>query len=1145
MTSRELSSAVRSKLSVFVSSRIQECAAERSAAKRAISSLNHQPILFEHVGARSKSPRNVYISQLNDAQLMVAIYKDGYGYIDTASGMVISGIEDELQFAQANGIPTLIYTHVSSDNREPKLVAMLDSIGSDLTFSRYETVERLEVQIREDVTAEIAEIVLDATSGVNYSSKNTQQVICSASSSPIGLIERPRCVERLRDALMLGEPIHLVGAPGSGKSTLLALTSQALGAKFVLLKGLALRDIFLTLVDAIKGAPIKTSQAATLDGARFLFVSAWAEQQEITLCIDDCGYPNELISAIELGGGVTTRKRVLFSSAETSSAKEWEIPPVSKTEIEDKLSPDEIALVSSAQIPLSNLSRLIEVLRPRISQPSGALCMLALSSQPLPIEALMKATGEKQPEAIYEQLHEAASDIADTPMGLSLINEALRSQISEQLRKTPQRKQFYASRIVDALVDLNLFRRALSIAQTAELKVATRLSKPALREAVIAADWRVTISIADQMLVRYEAEERTADLFETALMLIYPLEMAGEIDRANDLLKRTESLAADAGEEAQAQFLEFKLASDARRTLSAGDIDQLKTILDEYEASGDEWQSARLRIELSALMINAKRYEEVPPLLNPALEVFKEYEDEYGQELALRNLASAYSGMKGFDEIIDHILEQISQFEGESYDSRRSEAWRCNVLTRRLRRAGRYEEAVQQATRSVELAIELGDESLRALNLINLGNSLKDQGRYEDARTNYSNAGIIAQKCNRRDLEADASLRQAELLNEEHGVERNTPKLEQAITFAEHAIALLKDSAYAEGIGRANSEIGEALEGLGQGEQAAKAYFEAAKHFSNLPDTDLVEAALIRGSRLSIASDAISYLELLYDFLDEVIVPQETLLEQFCELLGPMIDKLPSGAIIPVLSAHLNESTKNIPPLLWRPLLEQAIKAVERAVAVEEDRLVRAAVAIAPLLRSDASGYYRSRLSVLLARRVGGISFRQTPDGASVWTVTLGFADPIFVSISTIDTSKESLVAALLLTLMLHCFDDDLQQNIVPSPAVDHLSIHIAKFGEMPEDLQQNINAMIGDSDALAVDGCSVTRPADFSSETPTFIVLANQFFESFSLVKSEIGSNHSLFFKTFVEIAYQFTGGDIDDDELRQAVYRLFRTAL
>jgi Domain of unknown function (DUF4062) len=82
-----------SRVSVFVSSTIGECAPERAAAKRAIESLNCEPILFENIGARPHPARAIYLEGLSRSQICVIIWKESYGYIDP--GLGISGIEDE------------------------------------------------------------------------------------------------------------------------------------------------------------------------------------------------------------------------------------------------------------------------------------------------------------------------------------------------------------------------------------------------------------------------------------------------------------------------------------------------------------------------------------------------------------------------------------------------------------------------------------------------------------------------------------------------------------------------------------------------------------------------------------------------------------------------------------------------------------------------------------------------------------------------------------------------------------------------------------------------------------------------------------------------------------------------------------------
>jgi hypothetical protein len=100
--------APRDKLSVFIRSTIGECAEERHFAELGIRGTNHDPIIFEKLGARPYFPRDVYLSRLRQSQIVIAIYKDSYGYIGEAGKMTISGLEDEYRSASRFGIPTLV-----------------------------------------------------------------------------------------------------------------------------------------------------------------------------------------------------------------------------------------------------------------------------------------------------------------------------------------------------------------------------------------------------------------------------------------------------------------------------------------------------------------------------------------------------------------------------------------------------------------------------------------------------------------------------------------------------------------------------------------------------------------------------------------------------------------------------------------------------------------------------------------------------------------------------------------------------------------------------------------------------------------------------------------------------------------------------
>ena len=71
---------------VFISSTLGELAAERAAARRAITRLHLVPVWAES-GARPHPPRSMYRAYLEQSQVFVGIYWQRYGWV--APGMEI------------------------------------------------------------------------------------------------------------------------------------------------------------------------------------------------------------------------------------------------------------------------------------------------------------------------------------------------------------------------------------------------------------------------------------------------------------------------------------------------------------------------------------------------------------------------------------------------------------------------------------------------------------------------------------------------------------------------------------------------------------------------------------------------------------------------------------------------------------------------------------------------------------------------------------------------------------------------------------------------------------------------------------------------------------------------------------------------
>src|SRR5262244_3287940 len=139
---------------VFISSTLEELAAERAAARRAIARLHLVPVWYES-GARPHPPRSMYRAYLAQSQVFVGIYWQRYGWV--APGMEISGLEDE--FRLAAGKPMLLYLKRPAPDQEPRLAAMIDGIraAGTVSYRTFATARELERLVADDLAVLLSE----------------------------------------------------------------------------------------------------------------------------------------------------------------------------------------------------------------------------------------------------------------------------------------------------------------------------------------------------------------------------------------------------------------------------------------------------------------------------------------------------------------------------------------------------------------------------------------------------------------------------------------------------------------------------------------------------------------------------------------------------------------------------------------------------------------------------------------------------------------------------------------------------------------------------------------------------------------------------------------------------------------------------
>src|SRR5215475_11518433 len=129
------------RLRVFVSSTLEELAAERRAVRDAVTGLRLVPVMFE-LGARPHPPREVYRAYLAQSQVFIGIYWQRYGWV--APGEQVAGLEDE--YLLSAGLPRLLYVKTPAADREPRLAEMLSRIKDEGGVSYQRFTEAAELQ---------------------------------------------------------------------------------------------------------------------------------------------------------------------------------------------------------------------------------------------------------------------------------------------------------------------------------------------------------------------------------------------------------------------------------------------------------------------------------------------------------------------------------------------------------------------------------------------------------------------------------------------------------------------------------------------------------------------------------------------------------------------------------------------------------------------------------------------------------------------------------------------------------------------------------------------------------------------------------------------------------------------------------------
>jgi tetratricopeptide (TPR) repeat protein len=1143
---------VQDKIMVFVSSRIVECEEERTAVRDAILSINHQPVLFEHLGARPYPARELYLSRLRESQIMVAIYRSGYGYIDSANGMQISGLEDEYRFADEKKIRTLVYVYRSEVDRDEKLRSLIDDAGKRLTLSFYDRPEQLTSRVREDLTALITETCLDSISQSSALSETSAGLLARTELRTGVVVRRDVVVTELRSALETYGLVCLVGPAGIGKTTLAAQFAADGGAIFLRVTDLSPKEIYAVCATAIAEGRGATSGSASLESALDEFKQVWVDRKGVTLVLDECDFIDDVVrvvSEIESEG----RNRILFTArVAPGSLHAVDVPLLSGTEAAEMLGAfagghqEALGLIGNPLLLQSAMAAqelgLQVVDFSKLTGTRGEIVRyLAIASVPLSAAELIEVVGSQSYaiDSLYADLEMLGRLIDDSPRGLQLMHASVAADILSSLQESPQRLAFYANRLT-LLFDrqerpLHSYRVQKNLGDGSEEKYAVA----AAREAARLGDWKVGLAIAEQALAKAMDQQSRWEAFHLLLGLIAPLELSGRRDRALELLNQAELLAPSLGGEAMEDLEETKLTLKARAGLSAADVEAVLELYKSYGEKGREWDRAKIGLELSVIYIGAKRFAEAVDVARSALEGFERTGDEFGIECAQRNLAVSLAATDGGHEEAESLIRLISERQSGEQDNRRQRAWYCNILTRRYRESGRYPEARAAATEAIDIASELGDESLRALNLVNLGNVYRDEKLPVEAKSAYEAAAAAARSCGRLDVDADASRLISGLYNDFEELGTRVHRHETAIHYAQYAIGLLRGTVYRSAAASAYVELSDALQHMSQPEQAAIALFRAARCALDDHDDGLAGSCMARAVRELLPNHANTYLSQLGEFGGVELPEVEDLENDLLETVDLVIKAAPRNALIAVLGRHLAALLEEMPS----PSRSAAcLKLVDRLAAeglIQESWKALYAGLVFASLGGRSSSYYHHRISDAIAKLVPDVSFRE--EGSSrTWTVALELGSRVSVSIAPLDDSTDTAIASFALAVFFKAFEHEIRNEILGSDSeVSEVAFNVGRYDLMPDDLRKMSDELLDLGEVLTRQDCVASRATSFEEFMPTLVFLSDRFAGQ-AHIWSDEARLQALFAFSLVELVVQLQRGEVEMDVIRPKVVAL-----
>ena len=1039
-----MTSQIVDRLRVFVSSTIKECAAERDAVREAILSINHQPVLFEDVGAQPHPPRKVYKTRLEDSHIFVGIYKESYGWV--APEMDISGVEDEFWLARDQGIPRLVYIFQTPACRDARLEDLIDTaMNSGITVWFYTDPAQLEERVRDDLTSVVSKRFADQAVALHEAPK-PEEVLDSLIPNPRHRIRRPDVEKDLIDRLNEYGRIVVTGPVGSGKTILLAQLSVERGWIFVDGQGLNRLELLARAANAIgerlgrSPITLTTEQAAIRE-----LLKSWEGLPDVPLAVDGASDPLALWEIPEIAA--KDRKLVLTSRAtlRVPSRQRFDLPPLTSAEIAEWVgtlrgqhpNPRELSGLigqsdgsplylrfyadggeTSADLSLQELEiRALKSLPPRAREITS---YLALSTRPLSLGDLHAlADSQEGPEAVAEQVSTASGLLRQIRGQVMLVHEHLRSTILDQLRQVPVRLTFFASRLGQFFESSERHLAAFHVyVEVDERLRADRILERAASEAVLMGGGAPAIPVFRRQEELAQESGALEKQLHALLALAFAFRQTGARDDASCALGQARAIAARLDEPVHSLSVrEMEVEINIGDSPRSERIAELEALRNSFTENGNLFDAARTGTLLAREYISGQDFQSAERISRELLPVFSDFGDEYGKRVVRLNLAVALSGIEGGEEEEAGIAQELQQeLAPEVYP--RARAVLCNLLMRRYRKSGDTAQAAEFALEAIQIGEQLGDRHVIAINRISLGNVRRDEGNLDQALIEYGIAEQVAATAGLRDTESKVN----ELIASVHN-ERGEYDL--ALHRAQHATSVANLVGDHDLAAQAAEEHAIALNGLHDHEKAIRAYADAATASSALhPGGSRFVSLTSKALQLCATSERP---DLKIQLLKDLFVPDLEAVDGGVAALDVLYHALPKMAdtitredcLLSIVALSMADLLTHAPPLVERRIILQATKALlsRESLSPTTSRLV----AVASMLMVQSGNALTLGDVADIAERCAASSpriyFKPYSDGAGHWTVRLEIANGVVVSLVQLDDSPKEAFSGIHLIL--------------------------------------------------------------------------------------------------------------------------------